>query len=144
MTKKAYFRVLRAIVMLMLLSGILMPWFTLGFEPHPTPILWTGWEDIWNSGSLGSELIFKYGLDLYSIFLLLESLSGIFLLLYLIYNVFALIKAYNGNKIFSILLIGVIAILLFNSQSITIGVILFGFWLFIFSLLSFAIIEWVN
>jgi hypothetical protein len=144
MTKKNYFCVLRAVSMVILISGLLMPWFRLGFEPHPTPFRLTGFEDIWNSGSLGSELIFKYGPDLYSVFLLLEGLSGIFLLLYLIYNTFAMIRTSKGNKILSVLLIINSFIFLFNSHSFIIEKVLSGFWLCIVSLLSFAIIEYFN
>ena len=121
-----------------------MPWFQLGFEPHPTPIRWSGWEDIWDAGSLGVELMLEDGPDLNSTLLLLEGLSGVGLIFYFFYIISAVRKVHKGIKVLSLFLIGISIVFLFNSQSPIIGRILFGFWLFILGLLLSAIVEWLS
>ncbi len=144
MQKKIWFQWLRILGMGMLLIGVLLPWFGIGFEPHPTPVQRFGWQDIWDLGSLGVESMLKYGPDLYSTFSLLEGLSGIGLIVYFFYNILAVRGIYKGNKILSLLIIGISGVFLFNSQSLIIGKNFFGFWLFMFALLLCAIVEWLS
>ena len=63
MERKDWFRWLRILGTGMLLVGVFLPWFGLGFEPQLTPIRWSGLEDILDSGSLGIESMLEYGLD---------------------------------------------------------------------------------
>ncbi len=144
MEKEKWFRWLRILGTGMLLIGVFLPWFGLGFEPHPTPVRWSGLEDILNSGSIGVENMLEDGPDLYSIFELLEGLGGIGLIVYFFYSILAVRRVYKGNKILSLLLIGISGVFVFNSQSPSIGRILFGFWLFMFGLLLSAIVEWLS
>ena len=139
-----WFRWLRILGTGMLMIGIFMPWFQLGFEPHPTPIRWSGLRDILNSGSLGVESILEDGPDLHSTLLLLEGLSGVGLIFYFFYSISAVRKVHKGIKVLSLFLIGISIVFLFNSQSPIIGRILFGFWLFILGLLLSAIVEWLS
>ena len=144
MEKEKWLQWLRILGMSMLLVGVFLPWFGLGFEPQPTPIRWSGLEDILDSGSLGIESMLEDGLDLYSTFWLLEGLSGIGLMVYFFYSILAARRVYKGNKILSLLLAGISGVFVFNSQSLIIGRILFGFWLFILGLLLSAIVEWLS
>jgi len=66
MEKEKWLRWLRILGIGILLVGLFVPWFELGFEPHPTPRRWSGLEDILDSGSLGIELMLKNGPSLYS------------------------------------------------------------------------------
>ncbi len=142
--EKNWFQWLRILGMGMLLIGVLLPWFGIGFEPHPTPVQRFGWQDIWYLGSLGVESMQKYGPDLYSTFSLLEGLSGIGLTVYFFYNILAVRGVYKGNKTLSLLIIGISSVFLFNSQSLIIGKIFLGFWLFMFGLLLCAVVEWLS
>lgn len=143
MNQKKPLQLFRLLSLIAILYGILSPWFTLGFEYQPVPVRWSGWEDIWRSASHGIRLA-KDGLDLYSIFAMLEFLSGLFLVFYFVYNIFAITRIYKGNKKLSIIIICIIAIFMFESQSGIIGTILVGFWIFVLGLVSFAVIEWTS
>ncbi len=144
MQKKNWFRWTRVLATGMLLVGLFVPWFQLGFEPHPTPLRWSGLEDILESGSLGVKSILEDGPDLYTITLLLEGLSGIGLIFYFFYSISAVKKVRKGNKVLSIFFVGISIVLLFNSQAPIVGRILWGFWLFMLGLLLSAIVEWVS
>ncbi len=144
MEKEKWFRWLRILGTGMLLVGLFAPWFQLGFEPHPTPIRWSGLEDILDTGSLGVESMLEDGPDLSSTLLLLEGLSGIGLIFYFFYSSSAIRKVRKGNKVFSFLLLCMGVLLLFRSQSAIVGAVLFGFWLFMFGLLLSAIVEWLS
>ncbi len=144
MDRQKRFRLLRILGMGMLIVGIFMPWFQLGFEPQSSSIRWSGWEEILDTGSLGIESILKNGPDLYSVLSLLEGVSGIGLIIYCFYNTLAIVRLNNGNRLLSLMLISIGVILLFNSQSAIVGAILFGFWLFMLGLLMSAIVEWLS
>ncbi len=144
MQKKKLFRWMRFPGMGMFLTGLFVPWFQLGFEPHPTPIQWSGMEDVLNSGSLGIASVLEDGFDLHSILLLLEFFSGVSLIFYLFHSISVAKKDRKGNKGISLFLIGISIIFLFNSQSPIIGKILFGFWLFVSGLILSAIVEWLS
>lgn len=144
MEKEKSFRWLRILGIGLLFVGLFVPWFQLGFEPHPTPIRWSGLEDILDSGSLGIKLTLKYGPDLSSALLLMEGLSGIGLILYFFYSSSAVRKVRKGNRVFSFLLLCTGALLLFRSQLPIVGTVLFGFWLFMLGLLLSAIVEWLS
>jgi hypothetical protein len=144
MEKTKRFRWLRILGIGSLIVGVFLPWFQLGFEPHPSSIQWSGLEDILDSGGLAVESMLEDGPDLYSTMLLLEGFSGVGLIFYFFYSISSVKKVRKGNKMLSLFLIGTSIVFLFNSQSPVIGRVLFGFWPFILGLLLSAIVEWLS
>lgn len=144
MAKEKLLHWLRILGTGMLLVGLFVPWFQLGFEPHPTPMRWSGLEDILDSGTLGIQSMLEDGPDLYSTLFLLEGLSGVGLFCYFFYSSSVVRKVREGKKVLSLLLIATGALLLFRSQLPIVGAVLFGFWLFMLGLLLSAIVEWLS
>ncbi len=102
MKKEKLFHWLRILGMGMLLIGIFVPWFQLGFELIRLLCDGLGWKIFWIRGSLGVQSILEDGPDLYSTLFLLEGLGGVGLICYLFYSGSAVRKVREGNKVLSL------------------------------------------
>lgn len=130
----------------LLISGALMTWFILGFEPPPQPNPISGWSFIFARITTSIELLLQYGFAWLWILSLIEGVGGAFVTGYIVFKVISIVspKAYTGNKVLSIALIVVLMIFLFRELLYGPNLPLPGYWTFMLGLFSSALFEWRN
>ncbi len=138
------------VVNLLLLAGsVIMPWFRVGFEPHPAGVeTISGWKFIWESGNQTFQFFLKYGFDWFLIFSILVDIGALLIIAYMAISIMraANIRTTKGNKPFSLAMIIVALIFLYDGviQGPPVLFPLLGFWLFILGLISSIVFEWLS
>jgi hypothetical protein len=130
--------------LVLLIVGMLIAWFALGFEPHPSLKLISGWDFILTQLATSIELLFEYSLGWLWILSFLQGVGGIFVMGYVVVKIIRIVKLKSpmGSKVISITLIGIGIIFLFRDLLYRLNLPLPGYWLFILGLFSSAIFEW--
>jgi len=123
--------------------GLVIPWILIELDAYSLPAT-PGWEFILTTWLGVSDDFSVNGFDLRMWPFWLLGFSGVLLILYMILNIYLITKdvSQKGNKLFSLILLGVAGVLLFHAL---IGDRpLLGYWLMNLGLLSSAILEWTN
>jgi hypothetical protein len=123
--------------------GLVTPWILFELDAYSLPAT-PGWEfilatwlGVWDDFSVN-----EFDLRMWPFWLM--GFSGVLLILYITLNIYLIAKdvSQKGNKLFSLILLGVAGALLFH---VLIGDRpLLGYWLMNLGLLSSAILEWTN
>ena len=142
---KIYIRRWRVINLIMIISGLALPWVKIYFDTQyagydPAPL--AGWRHFLSMWQVIISDLFKYGFDIDLLPLWIISLSAFLIFLYLIFNLFSAIKNGNhkANKVISIILIGTIVTFLFEIYIG--GKPALGYWLTNLGVFSSAVLEW--
>jgi hypothetical protein len=144
MKSEISFRNWRVINMILVIVGILLPWFSLGFEVAPISSV-PGWEFNYTSFSFVAESLLENNFLLIDIPFAIIAIGGGLLILYLIYNLLEIInekdlirRSITLASLISVSLIFLFSVLLLGERP------LLGYWLFILGVASCIMLEWVK